>query len=114
MKSWMSGVSRSNSTSSWTPGLMYRQRAIGLSDKAQQFGRITIEQCTQPAPSKVSGRGSRDRPCDETAVLESLAAAARAGVIAGRFHLPVSRVGLTRHSPDGSRTGVNGRHFLNW
>ena len=33
---------------------------------------------------------------------------------AARFHLPVSRIGLTRDSSDGSRTGVKGRDFLNW
>ena len=74
------------------PGLMHCQRAVGFSDKAQHFGRITIEQSTQPAPGKVGGRGSRDRPCVETAVLVFLAAAARAGVVAAKFHLPVSRI----------------------
>ena len=74
------------------PSLMYRQRAVGFSDKAQHFGRITIEQCTQPAPGKVGGRGSQDRSCVETAVLVFLAAAAGAGIVAARFHLPVLRI----------------------
>jgi hypothetical protein len=74
------------------PGLMRCQRPVGFSGIAQHFGRKTIKQSTQPAPAKVGGRGSRGRPCVETAVLVFLAAAARAGVVAARFHLPVSRI----------------------
>ena len=42
------------------PGLMQCQWAVGFSGKAQHFGRKTVEQCTQPAPAKVGGGGSRD------------------------------------------------------
>ena len=76
------------------PGLMHRQPPVGLSGEAQHFVRKTVEQSTHPAPSKVGGRGSLGGPCVETAVLVFLAAAARAGVVAARFHLPASRIGF--------------------
>src|SRR5450756_1973843 len=74
------------------PSLMYRQWAVGFSDKAQHFSRVTIEQRAQPAPGKVGGRGGLNRCCVETAVLVFFAAVARAGIVAARFHLPVSRI----------------------
>jgi len=43
------------------PGLMQCQWSVGFSYKAQHFCRKTVEQCTQPAPAKVGGRGSWDR-----------------------------------------------------
>jgi len=77
------------------PSLMHCRWPISSSGETQYFGRKTVEQSTHPAPSKVGGRGSLGGPCVETAVLIFLAAAARAGVVAAEFHLPVSRVGST-------------------
>src|SRR5665647_88818 len=78
------------------PSLMYRQWAVGFSDKAQHFSRVTIEQRTQPAPGKISGRGCLNRYCIETAVLIFLAATARAGIVATKFHLSVFRMAFMR------------------
>ena len=66
-----------------------------MNGEAQHFVRKTVEQSTHPAPSKVGGRGSLGGPCIETAVLVFLAAAARAGVVAAKFHVPVSRIAFT-------------------
>src|SRR5450759_2529404 len=72
--------------------LMYCQRAVGFSGETQHFSRITIDQRTQPAPGKISGRGCLNKCCIETAVLIFLAATARAGIVATKFHLSVFRM----------------------
>src|ERR1700730_9755574 len=73
---------------------MHRQPPVGFRGEVQHCVRKTVEQSTHPAPSKVGGGGSLGGPCVETAVLVFLAAAARAGVVAARFHLPASRIGF--------------------
>ena len=74
------------------PGLMHRQPPVGFRGEVQHCVRKTVEQSTHPAPSTVGGPGSLGGPCVETAVLVFLATAARAGVVAARFHLSVSRI----------------------
>src|ERR1035437_8668211 len=91
------------------PSLMYRQWAVGFSDKAQHFGRVTIEQRTQPAPCKISGRGYLNRYCIETAVLIFLAATARAGRVATKFHLSGVRMAFM---DDGDLDAIGLNHQL--